>query len=346
MLHMQSPRGWFGCGARPARARLLILGCFALATFLTLPLSALPAAAGPLAHTGAIYYSQTKHNLSNGFLSYWLWHGQAARWGYPITEELQQDGMTVQYLERGRLEYDPKAPKGAQVRASNTGSLLIAGRQFPPAVPIKTTSTAIYFPQAGHTIKGGFYQYWKKEGGLDSFGYPITEEFTEGGHTVQYFQKARFELTRNGGIWLGHIGRELLDRRNARAAAVAAAPPEFAMQFNGGATWFPGNWNRIIALNETWGNLPGGYRGYGYYAAMPADLDLVGRWARVSRGSRSIWVQFVDVIDWKDIAQVRADGKVIDLGKESFAALAPLSDGVVRVQVDVAWPGFHPSFAR
>jgi hypothetical protein len=79
---------------------------------------------------------------------------------------------------------------------------------------------------------------------------------------------------------------------------------------------------------------------------MPADLNLYGRWGRVTRGDKSIWVQFVDVIDWKDINQVRADGKVIDMGTESFQQFAPLSAGVIRVTVDVAWPGFQPEIAR
>src|SRR4051812_43110269 len=29
-----------------------------------------------LSHSGNIYFAQTGHSLQNGFLSYWLWHGQ------------------------------------------------------------------------------------------------------------------------------------------------------------------------------------------------------------------------------------------------------------------------------
>jgi hypothetical protein len=118
--------------------------------------------------------------------------------------------------------------------------------------------------------------------------------------------------------------------------------PQYQMTFSGGATHFPGNWNRIIALNQSWGNLPRGYKGYGLYAAMPADLHLYGRWGKVSKNGKSIWVQFIDVVAYKDIIPFRRDGKVIDLGIESFQRFAPLKAGVIKVQVEVAWPGEGP----
>ena len=334
---------------RPARlapralgARALVVLAVVLAGWMAAP----PAGAAPLSTTGTVYFSETGHSLSNGFLSYWLWHGQGDRWGYPLTDELQEGGRTVQYLARGRLEYDPAAPAASRVTASATGSLLTADRVFPPGAPLRPSATATYCAATHHTLRNTFYDYWQAHGGLDSFGYPISEEFREGAHTVQYFERARFELTYDGGVWLGTIGQELLQRRSALITAQTVTRPEFAMTFTGGATWFPGNWQHIISLNESWGNLPYGYHGYGLYAAMPADLHLYGRWGRVTRNGKSIWVQFVDVINWSDIAQVRADGKVIDLGTESFAQLASLQDGVIRVKVEVAWPGFHPDFAR
>jgi hypothetical protein len=53
-------------------------------------------------------------------------------------------------------------------------------------------------------------------------------------------------------------------------------------------------------------------------------------------------VQLIDVVDWKDISLFRAQGKVIDLGTESFQQFAPLKAGVIGVHVDVAWPGEGP----
>ena len=54
-----------------------------------------------------------------------------------------------------------------------------------------------FFPETGHSAKGAFLQFYKdaKDPKL-VFGYPITEQIkSKDGRTVQYFQRARFELT-------------------------------------------------------------------------------------------------------------------------------------------------------
>lgn len=53
---------------------------------------------------------------------------------------------------------------------------------------------AVYFPQTGHNLQGEFLRYWQTNGGLGIYGYPLSEPFTENGHTVQYFERNRFEL--------------------------------------------------------------------------------------------------------------------------------------------------------
>ncbi|MDQ6693633.1 MAG: hypothetical protein M3014_04330 [Chloroflexota bacterium] len=60
------------------------------------------------------YVPETKHSLSYAFLGYWNRNGGLAQFGYPITEEVREvsptDGReyTVQYFERGRMEYHPE----------------------------------------------------------------------------------------------------------------------------------------------------------------------------------------------------------------------------------------------
>lgn len=72
-----------------------------------------------------------------------------------------------------------------------------------------------FFNETGHTVGGGFLQFWLAKGGLQIFGYPITEEFIEKGRTVQYFERARFEHhpNSNPSLWdvmLGRVGAELI----------------------------------------------------------------------------------------------------------------------------------------
>lgn len=54
-----------------------------------------------------------------------------------------------------------------------------------------------YFAETGHNVKGEFLKFYNSNpNALIIFGYPITEEFTtKDGLTIQYFQRARFEIS-------------------------------------------------------------------------------------------------------------------------------------------------------
>jgi len=64
------------------------------------------------------------------------------------------------------------------------------GRQTPVASPGEQEH---YFAQTGHTVQGDFWQFFERYGGVESLGYPLTEEITVEGWTVQYFEKGRLE---------------------------------------------------------------------------------------------------------------------------------------------------------
>lgn len=53
-----------------------------------------------------------------------------------------------------------------------------------------------FFPETGHNVKGDFLRFYRSTRNPKLvFGYPITEQITsKDGKTVQYFQRARFEL--------------------------------------------------------------------------------------------------------------------------------------------------------
>ena len=67
-----------------------------------------------------------------------------------------------------------------------------------------------YFAQTGHNVRGDFLQYYRSISNPTLiFGYPLTEQFTgKDGKTVQYFQRARFELDPLQGVKLTPLGRE------------------------------------------------------------------------------------------------------------------------------------------
>lgn len=167
------------------------------------------------------FYTETGKTLAPEFLSYFDTNGGLPLFGYPLTDPETEGGFKVQYLERARIEYHPENTSTPyEVQLGLLGSIQTSGRQFAPARTelASTTSTRVYFPETNHTLSGKFLEYWNNNGGLALFGFPISEPFTEGGFTVQYFQRNRFELhPEQAGtpyeVQLGLLGREMLDQR-------------------------------------------------------------------------------------------------------------------------------------
>ncbi|MBX6753287.1 MAG: hypothetical protein IRY86_03570 [Thermorudis peleae] len=170
-----------------------------------------------------VYFPQTQHYVSAGFKAFWQAHGAEQIFGYPLSEEFTitdpatGEKVTVQYFERARLEYRADRPENERITIGRLGVELTQDRAFQPIAPFQSTSDRLYFPETGHSLAYGFKTFWETHGGLAIFGYPISEEFTENGHTVQYFERARFEYhpeasDPNARITLGLLGREMLER--------------------------------------------------------------------------------------------------------------------------------------
>ena len=63
------------------------------------------------------------------------------------------------------------------------------------ASPQISDGNCVYFPETGHYVCGGFLEFFETRGGLEIFGYPLSESFDDParGLRVQYFQRARME---------------------------------------------------------------------------------------------------------------------------------------------------------
>ncbi len=187
--------------------------------------------------TPDIYFSETGHHLSGDFLTTWQANGGLMTYGYPISEPIQQDGMTVQYFERARLEEHPDAA-GTRwaVQATLLGTWAAqsvksdpAFKPFPSDTTVTNDPNRIFFPQTGHWLAYGFKDYWEEHGGLYVYGYPISEEFQQNGYTVQYFERARFEYhPENKGtpfeVLLGRLGADYAVARGVDTKPVAKSP--------------------------------------------------------------------------------------------------------------------------
>ena len=169
-------------------------------------------------------FAQTGKCATGLFLAYWQAHGGLALNGYPLSDEFTQvleDGKTytVQYFERVRLEYHPENQPPYDILLGQFGRrvyAMTAGREGDP--PVARRADATFFAETGHNVEGRFLAYWQRQGGLAQFGYPLTEPIQETidgqSYTVQYFERARFELHPENpdpyDVLLGQFGREIL----------------------------------------------------------------------------------------------------------------------------------------
>jgi hypothetical protein len=147
-----------------------------------------------LPKTTTVYFPQTGHHLSNktGFLDFWRAHGQLQIFGYPITEQMEEDGRQVQYFERVRMEHHPElAGTEWEVQLGLLGTELMGGGPT-PGIPNPANGLR-YFPETQHTIYHEFDYFWERRGGIPIFGMPIGQEVAEDGRIIQYFERARFE---------------------------------------------------------------------------------------------------------------------------------------------------------
>ncbi len=86
------------------------------------------------------------------------------------------------------------------------GKSLTAAPTITPTMP---APVVIYFRESRHNLSGKLLDYWQTHGGVSTFGYPLSEPFTDqSGITVQYFERARFELHPEG-VLLGRLGYEI-----------------------------------------------------------------------------------------------------------------------------------------
>jgi len=118
------------------------------------------------------------------------------------------------------------------------------------------SSDVQFFAETGHTVRGEFLKRFNSAGDPNLvFGYPITEQFTSrDGRTVQYFQRARFELIADSAgnpfIQLTSVGQALytpagqLDVNNPLACQTFSTGYRVCLEFldfyraNGGAAQF------------------------------------------------------------------------------------------------------------
>ncbi len=140
-------------------------------------------------------------------------HGGEEIFGYPISNPFWQGGVLVQYFQNARIESHPNNPPRYQVQLGLLGDEL-SYRDDPITRPRFLHARRHFFPETGHIVSYAFLDYFKKHGGIDLFGYPITEMHYDDGRIIQYFQRLKLswhpEDTRSP-VHVGNLGEIYFD---------------------------------------------------------------------------------------------------------------------------------------
>lgn len=228
--------------ARSSRALVCALLALLLGVGALLPADALaeePASAREATpEVAARYVPETGFWLDDVFGEYWERNGGLMTFGYPISRVFYQDGLHRQYFERAIFERREDAgPSDWQLTIVRLGALnTVERRQAGEAAFLRQPAEAAdpsgrYFPETGHTLSATFRDYWDAHGGLQTFGYPLSEELLEVGsegdraRPVQYFERARLEWHDElegtpYEVLLGHLGHEALGARTVPPLAL------------------------------------------------------------------------------------------------------------------------------
>jgi hypothetical protein len=181
------------------------------------------------------FFPETNQTSQNAFYDFWLAHGQLPILGLPLSPAYRMNNqLVVQVYERAVMEWHPENTQENRVQLQRLGDSSLnqlqngqtgektgdKARATPPR-PCTPDQDCETFAATNHTVVGVFRDYWLANGGLATFGYPLTEEqrvcqdrAATMCYTSQYFERNQFEYHPeiNGGtILLRRLGALVYD---------------------------------------------------------------------------------------------------------------------------------------
>ncbi|NTU81737.1 MAG: hypothetical protein HGA45_20560 [Chloroflexales bacterium] len=223
-------------GWRPAPTRELILA----APTADQGVAPLGGAADPAAGVPPVgQLSGPPPAVSPTFEGFYYARGGERILGLPLGPPQRVNGREIQWFERARLEHWPEhAGTPYEVQLGRLGAEYTQGREFARQDYFVSTLGQRYFPETGHAAEGLFLAFWEQNGGLDTFGLPISEAFDEVladgvAYRVQYFERSRLEYHPElagtpSEVLLGRLGAALLGNE-ARPNTVQPVPTAVPM---------------------------------------------------------------------------------------------------------------------
>lgn len=131
---------WHPGNDDPYKVQLGLLGTELGKQKAPIPIPMIPPANDP----NCMYFDETGHSVCLAFRDYWAQHGGLDRFGYPIGEFTSENGLTVQYFQRARMEWHPEKPEGARVQLAPLGSIYFDAAGIDPIIKTPNTDKTAY----------------------------------------------------------------------------------------------------------------------------------------------------------------------------------------------------------
>ncbi|MCY3913318.1 MAG: hypothetical protein OXG43_08730 [Chloroflexi bacterium] len=188
------------------------------------------AAAGVAPRSATLFAQQAAIAVDPLFLGFYERMGGAEVFGEPLTGRYELDGRQVQLFENFLLEHWPEhSGTDYDVQPGLLGVKVSGNRYFGQAQPLRDSSQIIYVPETRQSLRLGFLSFWRDRGGVDLFGYPVSEEVVDDGITAQWFQRGKltYAADRTPEIQIADLGRTWLSQAQDDLAATyeVNAPP-------------------------------------------------------------------------------------------------------------------------
>jgi polysaccharide biosynthesis protein PslG len=169
---------------------------------------------------------ESDYCVSDTFVEFWEANGSESYLGLPISEErtetIEGREYPVQWFERAKLEFHEENESPYKILLGRLGA-----EQFEESSNSVNNFTAnrsdcISFTQTDQTVCGQFKQKYLEIGGYSDLsnenlqasialvGLPISDQISQNQKTVQWFERARIEISQTGEIQLAQLGNESL----------------------------------------------------------------------------------------------------------------------------------------
>jgi hypothetical protein len=142
------------------------------------------------------YFQETQHSIGGGFREFWEQRGGLAIFGYPTTDEVQENGFTVQYFQRARFEWHDENPPPYRVQLGLLGDEQIAlgkvavpavaAPRVAPPVPLAPTAAGPGMLVVSTGIGGDFYLMSPNGADVRKLGHGIDPSLSPDGNTVVF----------------------------------------------------------------------------------------------------------------------------------------------------------------